>query len=119
MTSLPWIILPYSAFLSFALGQVWRYRHDRFVSIEEWADGGRLHRFGIAAFRYGVVLTVAARIAEMLGSGHHLYSQGLVHGAIVAMQVIGLPMVVAGAVLFIVPPMIADPGHPSVSRWTA
>jgi|GEM_PF-5735594 len=113
--SLSWIILPYSAFLSFAVGQVWRFKHDRFAVFEVRTGDGRLHDIGTAACRGGMGLMIAARIADVLCSGPDAHPRGAAHIAIAAAELVALPVAVAGAVLVIVPPMIADPARPSVS----
>lgn len=110
-----WIILPYSAFLCFALGQVWRFRHDRFAAIDVRTGDGRLHGIGTAACRYGIGALIAARLLDVLGSGPHVHPSGAMRLAIAIVEIGALPVAVAGAVLFIVPPMIADPEHGSVS----
>ncbi len=99
-----WIILPYSAFLCFVLGHVWRFRHDRFAAIDVWTGDGRLHGIARAACRYGIGVMLAARILDLLYSGPHD-----------VMEMAALPVAVAGAVLYIVPSMIADPDRRSVS----
>lgn len=110
-----WIILPYSAFLCFAVGQVWRFRRDRFAVMDVWTGDGRLDRIGTAACRYGIGTMLAARVLDVVFSGPHEHPHGAVRLIIDAIQVVGMPVAVAGAVLFIVPPMIADPNHGSVS----
>jgi len=110
-----WIILPYSAFLCFVLGHVWRFRHDGFAVIDVWTGDGRLHGIGRAACRYGIGTMLVARILELLYSGPHAHPQGMVRLVIDVMEMVALPVAVAGVVLYMVPPMIADPDHRSVS----
>ncbi|MBU3063242.1 respiratory nitrate reductase subunit gamma [Nocardia sp. NEAU-G5] len=110
-----WIILPYSAFLCFALGQVWRFRHDRFAAIAVSTGDGRLHEIGTAACRYGMGALIAARMLDVLGSGPHMHPSVALRLAIDTVEIVALPVAVAGAVLYLVPAMIADPDHGSVS----
>src|SRR6266568_9057902 len=110
-----WIILPYSAFLCFVLGHVWRFRHDRFAAIDVWTGDGRLHGIARAACRYGIGVMLAARILDLLYSGPHAHPQGAVRLVIDVMEMAAMPVAVAGVVLYIVPSMIADPNHRSVS----
>ncbi|MFI5777958.1 respiratory nitrate reductase subunit gamma [Nocardia sp. NPDC051570] len=113
MIALMWIILPYSAFASFALGHLWRYRHDRFGPLEPGSDAGRLERFGPTAFRIGVAGVLGARVLDMVGSTPQ--DTGSAHGVATVVELVAQPFAILGALLLIVPPLITATPHSTVS----
>lgn len=115
MMSLLWIILPYSAFLSFVVGHLWRYRHDRFGWYGAGAEMDRAQRIGATAFRIGLGGVVAARITDLITSGPHSYPDGAWYVTITVVEICALAFATIGAVLLFVPDMIGSPAKPAVS----
>ncbi|MFI6173345.1 respiratory nitrate reductase subunit gamma [Nocardia sp. NPDC051052] len=115
MMSLLWIILPYSAFLSFIVGHLWRYRHDRFGWYSTGADTDRAQRIGATAFRIGMSGVVAARITDLIASGPHSRPDGSIYLTLTIVEIGALATATIGAVLLFVPDMIGTPARPAVS----
>ncbi|MBF6174449.1 respiratory nitrate reductase subunit gamma [Nocardia blacklockiae] len=115
MTVLVWIALPYCAFLSFVLGNVWRFRHDRFRPALTGPDTDRLERYGATAFRVGVLLVLAARITDVIASGPHDHPPDAVFAVLVAVEMTAGPTAAAGAVLLFLPSMISATNRPPVT----
>lgn len=107
MPVLLWIVLPYGALLSFVLGNVWRYRYDRFQPAGCGPNIDRMERYGADAFRLGTVLVLAARATDVIASGPHDHPRGTLHGILVVVEMVAGPTAAAGAVLVFLPPMIA------------
>ncbi|MFI9509729.1 respiratory nitrate reductase subunit gamma [Nocardia sp. NPDC052566] len=112
MTYLLWIFLPYSAFLSFVLGHVWRFRHDRFRA-DPYVDEAQ--RLGLMLFRAGVGLVLTTRIVEIFTTGPHTKPEGAPHVALSVAQMIALPLATIGAGLLLIPPLIAAGPRPAVT----
>ncbi|WP_280264068.1 respiratory nitrate reductase subunit gamma [Nocardia wallacei] len=104
MTVLLWIVLPYCALGSFVLGHIWRFRRDRFRPAP---DADRAERYGAIAFRLGASLVIAARLADLFASGPHDHPPGGMYVLILAVEVVALPTAAAGAVMLILPSVIA------------
>ncbi|WP_460700459.1 respiratory nitrate reductase subunit gamma [Nocardia thraciensis] len=104
MTVLLWIVLPYCALGSFALGHVWRFRRDR---LRPSPDADRAEWYGAIAFRLGAGLIVAARLTDLLASGPRNHPPEALYLVILAVEVVALPTAAAGAVMLILPSMIA------------
>ncbi|PXX59729.1 nitrate reductase gamma subunit [Nocardia tenerifensis] len=115
MMSVLWITLPYSAFLSFLVGHLWRYRHDRFGWNNAFPETDRAHRFGATAFRIGLAGVIAARVTDMFASGPHSQPEGPIYLAITVVEICALAIASLGAVLLFVPDMIGSPARPVVS----
>lgn len=115
MMSMLWIMLPYSAFLSFVLGHVWRYRHDRFswFGTREEADAGQ--RFGSTALRVGIGVLAAARVTELLASGPHGHPDGALYVVLAVVEISALVTASIGAVLLFVPDIIGGSTRPIIS----
>ncbi|MFQ6393007.1 respiratory nitrate reductase subunit gamma [Nocardia sp. KC 131] len=109
--SLLWIILPYSAFLSFGVGHLWRFRRDRFHSYIAHQDMDRAQLLGSTAFPAGFAIVVAARITDMITSGAHNRPDGAIYFAILIVEVIAGVVATIGAVLLFVPDLIASPAQ--------
>ncbi|BCK53407.1 respiratory nitrate reductase subunit gamma [Nocardia wallacei] len=107
MPVLLWVVLPYCAVVSFVLGNVWRYRHDRFHPAGGGPDIDRLERYGANAFRLGTVLVLAARVTDVATSGPHDHPRGVLHAIPAGVEMVAGPTAAAGAVLVFLPPMIA------------
>ncbi|MGY4099271.1 respiratory nitrate reductase subunit gamma [Nocardia sp. R16R-3T] len=115
MTSLLWIALPYSAFVSFILGHVWRYRRDGFHSYTRYPDLDRNQRFGSTAFRSGVCLIVLTRLIEVITAEPHTRPSGALHVVTAIVQVGGVATATIGAVLLFLPDLIAGSSRPIIT----
>ncbi|MFC9433064.1 respiratory nitrate reductase subunit gamma [Nocardia sp. NPDC057030] len=115
MMSVLWIILPYSAFLSFLVGHVWRYRHDRFGWYTAVPETDRAQRIGANAFRIGLSGVFVARITDFFTSGPHSHPEGWIYGTITVAEICALATATIGAVLLFVPDMIGSPARAVVS----
>ncbi|WP_282785133.1 MULTISPECIES: respiratory nitrate reductase subunit gamma [unclassified Nocardia] len=102
-----WVWLPCAAALSFVIGHVWRYRHDGFRSHLYGPRLDRAQRFGMRAFRIGVPLLFAVRVAEALAAGPHSRPQGSLGVILLSLQLVAVPLALAGAGLLLVPPLIS------------
>lgn len=115
MMSVLWIILPYSAFLSFIVGHLWRYRHDRFGWYGTGADTDRAQRIGAVAFQIGMGGVIVARVTDLIASGPHSRPDGSIYLALTVIEICALATATIGAVLLFVPDMIGSPSRPLVS----
>lgn len=106
MTALLWILLPYSAFVSFVAGHVWRYRRDRFRSYITGPHADRAQRIGLTAFRIGIGLLLTARVAEALTAGPHTHPRGAIHVVLTVVELVAIPLAAVGAGLLLIPHMI-------------
>ncbi|MEC3918752.1 respiratory nitrate reductase subunit gamma [Nocardia sp. CDC160] len=102
-----WAVLPYAAVASCVVGHVWRYRRDGFRSFLYGMPFDRAQRFGIGAFRVGLPIVSGVRIIEAFASGPHSRPEAGIRAVLVIGQLVGVPLTVAGAVLILVPPLIA------------
>ncbi|MFI6361828.1 respiratory nitrate reductase subunit gamma [Nocardia sp. NPDC050630] len=115
MTSLLWIVLPYSAFVSFVLGHVWRYRRDGFRNYTRYPEMDRSQRFGSTAFRSGVCLIVVVRLIKVFTAEPHARPSGALHVVATIVQIGGVAAASVGAVLLFLPDLIAGPSHPVIT----
>ncbi|MBB5912531.1 nitrate reductase gamma subunit [Nocardia transvalensis] len=107
MTVLLWIVLPYCAFVSFVVGNLWRYRHDRFRPESCGPDADRVERYGAFAFRLGAGLLLSVRVTDVIASGPSHHPPGPLAALMAVVEVIALPTAAAGAVLLFLPTMLA------------
>ncbi|MFG1798072.1 respiratory nitrate reductase subunit gamma [Nocardia sp. NPDC049149] len=113
LSALIWIILPYSAFLSFVLGHVWRLRHDGFRRYTSGTGLHRAERIGARTFGLGVGLLVVARLTDLAASGPHTHPGSTVRLAITVIEILAAVPAVIGAMLLLVPNLItATAGSP-------
>ncbi len=115
MTSLLWIALPYGAFVSFVLGHVWRYQRDGFRSNSRYPEMDRSQRFGSTAFRTGVCLIVPTRLIEVITAEPHARPSGVLHAVTAIVQVSGVAAATIGAVLLLLPDLIAGSSRPVIT----
>ncbi|GAA1649021.1 respiratory nitrate reductase subunit gamma [Nocardia ninae] len=115
MMSVLWIVLPYSALLSFIIGHFWRYRHDRFGWYSTGPEADRAQRIGGTAFRVGMAGMIAARLTDLLVSGPNSHPDNTFYVVVVAVEVCAVAVATVGAVLLFVPDMIGSPGRPVIS----
>ncbi|MEG8178429.1 respiratory nitrate reductase subunit gamma [Nocardia terpenica] len=105
MKCLLWIILPYSSFLSFAAGHLWRYRRDRFQGSDPGAETDRSELLGAMMFRLGIVLVLLSRITIALTSKPD--PPGAVYTATFAVKVVAVPLTILGALVLFGPSLVA------------
>ncbi|MEV0295476.1 respiratory nitrate reductase subunit gamma [Nocardia sp. NPDC050710] len=115
MPSLLWIVLPYAAFLSFGLGHVWRYRHDRFRDITTLTETDRAHRLGWMAFRTGFAVVITARLTDLIISGPHSHPTDALYAGLVLIEVAGVLAATGAAVLLFLPDLIAAPPRAGIT----
>ncbi|MEC3957840.1 respiratory nitrate reductase subunit gamma [Nocardia sp. CDC153] len=102
-----WVVLPYAAVASCVVGHVWRYRRDGFRGFLYGTHVDGAQRVGVGAFRVGLPVVCAVRIAEAFASGPHSRPDAGVRVVLIVGQLVGVPLTVAGAVLILVPSLIA------------
>ncbi|MFI9507819.1 respiratory nitrate reductase subunit gamma [Nocardia sp. NPDC052566] len=84
MSSSLWLILPYIAFTSFALGHLWRYRNDQFgwTTRSSQIYESKLLRLGSPLFHFGMLGVIGGHVLGVLipqswtdavGISEHLY----------------------------------------------
>ena len=63
-----WIIIPYLAIATFALGHVWRYRYDKFgwTTRSSQLYESRLLRLGSPLFHFGILLVIGGHVFGIL-----------------------------------------------------
>jgi len=68
MTTLLWLTAPYVAFTSFALGHLWRYRHDQFgwTTRSSQIYESRLLRLGSPLFHFGLLAVLGGHVLGLL-----------------------------------------------------
>lgn len=110
-----WVLLPCAAVLSFVVGHLWRYRRDRFRGPSYGPHADVAQRLGALSFRIGVPLLVVARIAELLASGPHSRPGGHIEPLLITLQIIAVPLAMAGAAVLLIPPLIAADTHTRVT----
>ncbi|WP_225729376.1 MULTISPECIES: respiratory nitrate reductase subunit gamma [unclassified Nocardia] len=110
-----WLLLPYSAFASFLVGHVWRYRRDRFGRDAVEQDQDLPYRVGALAFRVGFTVGIAVRVIDLLSSGPHTHPGGNLHTALLIGQAVSIPCAAIGIVLVLVPNLISAAPRPAVT----
>ncbi|MBL1074764.1 respiratory nitrate reductase subunit gamma [Nocardia sp. 2] len=110
MVTLIWVGLPYAAAFSCLAGHLWRYRHDRFLGHLYGPRLDRTQRFGVRAFRIGIPVLFATRVAEVLASGPDSGPEGATRVVLTALLLLAVPLALVGVGLIMIPPLIdADP----------
>ena len=68
MITLLWLAVPYVALTSFALGHVWRYRHDQFgwTTRSSQLYESRLLRLGSPLFHFGLLAVIGGHVLGLL-----------------------------------------------------
>ena len=63
-----WIIVPYLAIATFALGHIWRYRYDKFgwTTRSSQLYETRLLRLGSPLFHFGILLVIGGHVFGIL-----------------------------------------------------
>ena len=111
MTTLVWVVVPYLAFASFGLGHWWRWRRDRFRS---GVFGGRtdVSRTGLWLFRVGILVVLIPRIGQIVLSRVHSGSSVSIAQVVFVSEVVAAPIALTGAVLLLLPTMVAGSTRP-------
>ncbi|GGC56674.1 respiratory nitrate reductase subunit gamma [Hoyosella rhizosphaerae] len=67
MNTLLWLILPYIALMSFALGHIWRYRHDQFgwTTRSSQMYESRLLQIASPLFHFGLLAVIGGHIGGL------------------------------------------------------
>ncbi|WP_460723330.1 respiratory nitrate reductase subunit gamma [Nocardia heshunensis] len=102
-----WVVLPYAAVAACLAGHVWRYRHDGFLGYLYGPHIDRVQRVGIRAVRAGLPVVFVVRLVEMLASGPHSRPEHGIQVLLAVVQVIAVPITIAGVALILIPPLIA------------
>jgi nitrate reductase gamma subunit len=103
MESALWTIAPYTAFLSFVLGHLWRWRHDRFDSRRTTHRTDPVYRAGLTLLRVGLVCVVAARVTEMLSARAHSH---MASTPVIVLEALAVPAAIIGAVVVLLPDVL-------------
>lgn len=110
-----WVFLPVAALASCVAGHIWRFRRDRFLGYLYGPHTDRVLLFGSRAFRIGVPMVFAVRITEVLASGPHSRTDGGLNVVLTAVQMVGIPLAIAGAGLILIPPLISVEARPHIT----
>ncbi|WP_198347587.1 respiratory nitrate reductase subunit gamma [Nocardia terrae] len=110
-----WVVLPYVAVVSCVIGHVWRYRLDGFLGCLYGPHVDLAQRFGIRALRVGMPTVAAMRVVEMVVSGPHSRPGPGIRIVLEATQLVAVPLTIIGAVLVLIPPLIAADGRARVT----
>lgn len=101
-----WVIVPYVSMAVFVGGHFWRYRYDKFgwTTRSSQLYEKRLLRIGSPLFHFGILAVIGGHVVGLLipesWTGDVGVSEGLYHGASLAMgTVAGLATVVGMAIL--------------------
>ncbi|WUU80992.1 respiratory nitrate reductase subunit gamma [Streptomyces cellulosae] len=96
-----WVVLPYLSLAVFALGHIWRYRHDKFgwTTRSSQLYERRLLRIGSPLFHFGILVVLLGHIGgllipkswtEAVGVSEHMYHIGaVVLGTIAGVATLG------------------------------
>lgn len=117
-----WIIVPYVAIATFALGHVWRHRYDKFgwTTRSSQLYGSRLLRLGSPLFHFGILLVIGGHVFGILipeaatsavGISEHAY-----HVVAVALGSVSGFMTVAGMAILIYRRRVTGPVLSATTR---
>jgi nitrate reductase gamma subunit len=108
VNTLLWVVVPYAALLTFALGTIWRYRYDKFgwTTRSSQLYESAVLRWGSPMFHYGVLLVLIGHVGgllvpkswtEAVGISEHTYHLMAVFLGTVAgvFTVVGLAVLIA------------------------
>lgn len=89
MSTAVWVVLPYLALTTFALGHVWRYRYDKFgwTARSSQMHERRLLALGSPLFHYGILLTALGHAGGLLIPAGWTRAAGVSDGFYSAMAV--------------------------------
>lgn len=117
-----WIIIPYLAIATFALGHLWRYRYDKFgwTTRSSQLYESRLLRLGSPLFHFGILLVIAGHVAGILipeaATRAIGVSEGLYHVAAVALGTVSGIMTVTGMAILIYRRRVTGPVFSATTR---
>ena len=117
-----WIIIPYVAIATFALGHIWRYRYDKFgwTTRSSQLYESRLLRLGSPLFHFGILLVIGGHVFGILvpeaatsavGISEHAY-----HVVAVALGSVSGFMTVAGMTILIYRRRVTGPVFSATTR---
>ena len=117
-----WIIVPYLAIATFALGHVWRYRYDKFgwTTRSSQLYESRLLRLGSPLFHFGILLVIGGHIFGILipesATRAIGISEGAYHAVAVALGTVSGVMTVAGMAILIYRRRVTGPVFSATTR---
>ncbi len=117
-----WIIVPYLAIATFALGHAWRYRYDKFgwTTRSSQLYESRLLRLGSPLFHFGILLVAAGHIGGILVPEAATRAAGIsetaYHAAAVVLGSASGLMTVAGMAILIYRRRVTGPVFSATTR---
>jgi nitrate reductase gamma subunit len=117
-----WIIIPYLAVATFALGHVWRYRYDKFgwTTRSSQLYESRLLRLGSPLFHFGILLVIGGHVFGILVPEAATRSVGIsetaYHVVAVALGTVSGVMTVAGLAILIYRRRVTGPVFSATTR---
>lgn len=108
MGSVLWVVLPYCAFVSFFVGHVWRWHHDRFDPGTSLGAAGRARAMGARIFGIGVLMVVGVRITQALTiTDEDSRPARAVCWTIAGVEMVALPASIIGAMILLLPTVLS------------
>jgi nitrate reductase gamma subunit len=117
-----WIIVPYVAIATFALGHIWRYRYDKFgwTTRSSQLYESRLLRLGSPLFHFGILLVIGGHVFGILvpeaATGAAGISEHAYHLIAVALGSVSGFMTVAGMAILIYRRRVTGPVFSATTR---
>ncbi len=117
-----WIIIPYLAIATFALGHAWRYRYDKFgwTTRSSQLYESRLLRLGSPLFHFGILLVAGGHIFGILVPEAATRAAGIsetaYHAVAVALGLVSGVMTVAGMAILIYRRRVTGPVFSATTR---
>ena len=117
-----WIIVPYVAIATFALGHIWRYRYDKFgwTTRSSQLYESRLLRLGSPLFHFGILLVIGGHLFGILvpeaATGAVGISEHAYHVIAVALGSVSGFMTVAGMAILIYRRRVTGPVFSATTR---
>lgn len=117
-----WIIIPYLAIATFALGHAWRYRYDKFgwTTRSSQLYESRLLRLGSPLFHFGILLVIGGHVFGILvpaaATGAVGLSEPAYHAIAVALGSVSGFMTVAGMAILIYRRRVTGPVFSATTR---
>jgi nitrate reductase gamma subunit len=117
-----WIIIPYLAIATFALGHVWRYRYDKFgwTTRSSQLYESRLLRLGSPLFHFGILLVIGGHVFGILvpeaATSAIGVSEPAYHAIAVALGSVSGFMTIAGMAILIYRRRVTGPVFSATTR---
>ncbi|MGH3188864.1 MAG: respiratory nitrate reductase subunit gamma [Streptosporangiaceae bacterium] len=117
-----WIIVPYVAIATFALGHVWRYRYDKFgwTTRSSQLYESRLLRLGSPLFHFGILLVIGGHLFGILVPEAATSAAGIsepaYHAIAVALGSVSGFMTIAGMAILIYRRRVTGPVFSATTR---